>query len=297
MQPRPAPTRDASKLQRHLASQIAQHIATSGLRPGEAVREVLFADLFKVSRTPVHAALKLLAETGIVERSERRGFRVGNPEIRFVDPDAEDSSNEEEDLLYLRIATDYLAGDVAEQFSEADMMRRYSVNKGMLGRVLQRMAHDAMVERNQGHGWHFTPMFTSTEAESDSYRFRMAIEPAALLEPSYSLDITRAAACRRDHETILASPTRVSPLRFFEVNAEFHEMVTAGSGNSFMLQAIQHQNRLRRLFVLHWPYPYERVIASCHEHLEILSAIEAGDHTWASTLLRRHLDLAAGVKE
>ena len=33
----------------------------------------------------------------------------------------------------------------------------------------------------------------------------------------------------------------------FETDAEFHELLAEASGNLFVLQAIQQQNRLRRL--------------------------------------------------
>jgi DNA-binding GntR family transcriptional regulator len=151
-----------------------------------------------------------------------------------------------------------------------------------------------VISRNQGRGWSFAPMLRSADAEAESYRFRMAIEPAAILEPGYRLDMARAAASRRAHEEILAtSAERLSPFQFFAVNAEFHELVASGSGNAFMAQAVQQQNRLRRLLNLQWTHAAQRVAESCAEHLEILDALEAGDYEWAAALLRRHLELAA----
>ena len=38
-----------------------------------------------------------------------------------------------------------------------------------------------MIERKPGPGWAFRPLLTSIESHRQSYRFRMVIEPAAIL--------------------------------------------------------------------------------------------------------------------
>ena len=81
--------------------------------------------------------------------------------------------------------------------------------------------------------------------------------------------------------------------RFFESNAQFHELLAAASGNTYILQAVQQQNRLRRLTEFHSVNNVERVKVSCREHLAILDALEQGDNEWASTLLHRHLEVAS----
>src|SRR5262249_11455973 len=160
-------------------------------------------------------------------------------------------------------------------------------------RVLHRMAADLVIERNPGHGWRFGPAFRLDEPEkSSSIRFRLMIEPAGLLEPGYSLDRARARLVRQDHEAIIATPrtklSSISIFHFYEMNAEFHELLAAGTGNPFLVQVIQQQNRLRRLVVYNWVYPLERIIESCLEHMEILTAVEKQDMERASALMRHH---------
>lgn len=281
-------SKDPSKLQRQLARQIARYINTNRLTPGTPMTEVALADIFKVSRTPIRSALSLLARQGVVAPSERRGFVVGEP-AAAVKAEEED----DEEALYLRIAADHVGGEIAEHFSETDLLRRYGIGRSLLNRVLQSMTRDFVIERGQGHGWRFAPVFKSAEADAESYRFRRVIEPASVREPGYVLDKERAERSRRGHEEILATPrNRLSQLRFFNVNAEFHELVVAGSGNGFFVQAIQQQNRLRRLLNLQWPYGDQRIVDSCVEHMSVLSALEEGDNEWAAALMRHHLDLA-----
>lgn len=293
---KPAEAKEPSKLQRQLAGQIVKHIRDDHLAPGSALTEIGLAEMFKVSRTPVRAALEYLAAQGIVDSESRRGFSVARSadELAAVELDDEVS---DDDALYLRIANDFMAERLEDHFSEADLMRRYQVRRGLLTRVLQRMARDFVIERNQGHGWSFAPLVKSIEAHDESYRFRLVIEPAAILEPGYALDLRWAERCRAAHEAILATPPeKLSPIHFFEVNADFHELVAAGSHNSFFLQAVQQQNRLRRFLGYNWTYGHERIVESCVEHLDVLTALEKGEYEWASTLMRRHLELAARIK-
>lgn len=293
-----AKKRTPSNLQRQLAKQIVRYIHSNNLPPGTPLPEVKLAAEFNVSRTPVRAALGSLAASGVVESTSQRGYVVAKTvaEIAATPDDADES---DDDALYLKITTAYMEERLDEQFTEADVMRRFNVRHGLLNRVLQRMAADLVIERNPGHGWRFAPVFKSDEADAGSYRFRTIIEPAALLEPGYTLDRARAQIVRREHEAIIALPreklSQVRLFHFYDMNAEFHELIAAGSGNGFLLQAVQQQNRLRRLLIYRWDYPFERMVESCKEHMELLTAVEKGEMEWASTLMRRHLELAARV--
>lgn len=289
---------EPSKLQRKLVSQIADYIRDNNLGQGDHLTELGLAEALNVSRTPVRAALEHLTAQGVVAPAgPRRGFQVTASPESLADLAQETVQSDEEEELYMRVAADYVANRLPEQFSEADMQRQYGVSRGVLLRVLQRMSGEHVIERNPGYGWRFAPLLRSMESHDESYRFRMVVEPAALLEPSFEVDAARAAKCRRDHEAILLTPpAKLSIVNFFEINAEFHEFLAACSGNHFFLQAVQQQNQLRRFLSYSWTYGTDRVAASCHEHLEILTALEAGDREWAAALLRRHLELAGRLK-
>jgi DNA-binding GntR family transcriptional regulator len=116
----------------------------------------------------------------------------------------------------------------------------------------------------------------------------------ALLEPSFRLGETAAARCEESHQRILdGSVTEITPIELFEINAEFHEMLAASTHNRFFLEAIRQQNRLRRFGNYHWVYGPERAIHVCREHMSILQAVRSGNMTWASTLMRHHLEASA----
>lgn len=281
-----------SNLHAQLASQVLEYVESHRLPPGSHLPEPELCARFNVSRTPVRAALGLLETQGYVERVPRRGYftRAGGM------PAAEDLPESDEDRLYLAIAEDRVNQRLPPQNSEADLLRRYPVPRGVLVRVLQRLLREGLVERRPGRGWMFSPVLDSKRMHDESYRFRLAIEPVALLEPGFRLDEQAAARAEERHLGILTGAVRqVTPIELFEMNAEFHELLAASSGNRFFLEAIRQQNRLRRFVNYHWTYGAERVLETCREHLEVLNAAKAGELRWASSLLRRHLEVSAAV--
>lgn len=279
--------------QARLANQIVSYIRTKALPAGSHLPEQALSRRFHVSRTPVRAALALLTSQGVIEHRPNRGYFTRRDASR-VDPTDLPISDEEK--VYLKIASDRMTRKLPDQVSEADLMRRYGTARSVLSRALQRLVREGLVEKRPGRGWAFAPVVDSEEAHDESYRFRLSIEPAALLEPDFRLDEERAARSRAAHQALLSeSPRDVSAIDLFEMNAEFHELLAASSGNRFFLQAVKQQNRLRRFANYRWVYGPTRPLEAAREHLAILDALETGDRFWASSLLRRHLEISSGL--
>lgn len=283
-----------SRLQADLARRIAALIQTGELAPGTRVTEVGLAERLTVSRTPVRAALAYLVEHGVLARLSDRHLVVSDDPTGLPIPIGVEAPAADLDRLFVAIAQDRIAGRIPEAVSESDLMRRYRVPRRTLQRVLERLAEVALVERKPGHGWRFLPSIEDSQARAESYRFRILIEPAALVEPGFRIDRTWLTDMRHRHEAMIASPWReTSSVALFEMNAEFHEGLAAASGNRYILAAVQQQNRLRRFNCYDWVYGRDRVVVSCEEHLEIMSRLERNDHEIAAALLRRHLEAAA----
>ncbi len=286
------------KLSSKIAIQIAEYIRDNNLSDGGSVSETSLAEILHVSRSPVRAALEQLASLKILEPSgPRRGFRVVASAAEIDELTDAHQDADEEEALYLAIASDYMEKRIRDQFNEADIIRQYNVGRKLMRRVLQRMANDRVIDRNAGYGWNFAPLLRSIESHDDSYRFRLLLEPSGFLQPGFALDKPWAARSRREMENILSmQPETVSMVQFFEMNSSFHELLAASSGNHFLHQAIQMQNQVRRFVDYRWTAGLDRIHASCREHLEILDAAESGDTEWASALMRRHLEISSRIK-
>lgn len=285
-----------SRLQRELAAGIIDLIRSEGLVPGTRLAETALAERLQVSRTPVRAALKLLARRKLVHEGESRGYFVADttPAPHKAQPRL---SPDDTDRLFLAIARDRRARRLPDEVSERDLMQRYDATRAVVQRVLTRLAEVAAVQRKPGHGWRFQPTLGDIQARDESYRYRLLIEPAALLEPGFRLDPTWAAEMRRRHQEMLAMPwSDTASIALYEMNASFHEGLAAASGNRYVLVGVQQQNRLRRFGNYDWTFGHERVIENCREHLAILDQLEAGQNEAAAALMRRHLEGAQKLK-
>ena len=285
-----------SRLQRELSAGIMELIHAERLAPGTRLAEVALAERLQVSRTPVRAALKLLASRKLVRTGTNRGYFVADA-VPAPHKTPRKPSPDETDRLFLAIARDRRASRLPDEVSERDLMQRYDATRPVVQRVLTRLAEVAAVQRKPGHGWRFQPIIADAQARDESYRYRMLIEPAGLLEPGFRLDPVWAAEIRRRHQETLATPwSDTASIAFYEMNAAFHEGLAAASGNRYLLVAVQQQNRLRRFANYDWTFGHERVVVNGREHLAILDQLEAGRHDAAAALLRKHLEGAAKLK-
>lgn len=284
-----------SALQLDLARRILERMRDMGWDVGARISVPEMARSFGVSRSPITAALDLLAAQGIVGPTATRGLQV---ERRLADLDLRTvlprSAVEE---LYRRMMQERSSGELQQEVSEAELLARYGVPRGVIRKLLMRFAAEGLAHRLPGHGWRFVDTLVGEQAYNESYEFRMVIECAALRSAAFKPDPEHFAQIRRAHERIrsTASTAGFDGDDWFRVNASFHEGLAACSGNRFLVDAVRQQNNLRRMqesysFI---DLPMQRVEQSCREHIAILDAVEAGDMQGAEDLLRRHLRQAS----
>jgi DNA-binding GntR family transcriptional regulator len=155
---------------------------------------------------------------------------------------------------------------------------------------LDRIAAEGWAERRAGYGWRFSSVLTTPDALEQTYRLRMAIEPASLLEPGYRLDAAVAAQCRAVEENMLSGAIETASTdALYERGVRYHEAIVGASGNPFMLEALQRVNRVRRLLVYRSLTDRQRFYRQAQDHLTILDLLQAGRQQEASIAMRDHL--------
>ncbi len=283
----PAPARP-TPLQVDLARLIAQDIVARRYTPGTHLSEEALAAGYQVSRTPVRGALKLLATQGLITHRPNSGYTVADNAV-LADA-AITSTGPTQQELYRRLIDDRAARVLPDPFTERDLLQRYGAPRSVLTKALLQLSADGLLEKRKGHGWQFAPSLESRAALDESYRFRMAIECAGLLEPTFKLDRDALARMRSAHEALAErDEADISATEFFALNASFHELLARFSGNRYLLQAVQQQNQLRRLEEHAAFHRDARYIGSTREHLQIIDALQAGDQERAAQLMRHHL--------
>jgi DNA-binding GntR family transcriptional regulator len=278
---------------RSIASQIVELIKTEGLETGSHLPAQMLADRLRVSRSPVNEALALLHEKGIVRRERNRGFFVAQAVTGSLADVVGQLGLPESDVVtstYFRIADDRLKGLLPDDFTELLIKNRYELTNAQLNAVLGRIAREGWAERKPGYGWQFSSMLTTPDSLLQSYRLRIALEPAALLEPGYWLDPKIIERCRAAEHHLLAGGIETDTAdQIHDRGVRFHESLVEASGNSFFIDTIRRVNRVRRLLSYRSTQNRARYVEHCKQHLHILALLEQERNDEASEALREHL--------
>ena len=285
-----APNANISRLVPSLASRIVEKIRRESLPVGHRLTEQGLCDELGVSRSPVRKALQFLATAGVVTSEPNKGYQLARPanQVMLL---AVPSQADPDETVYMQIADDRLAAKVATEVSETELMDRYGATRLQVQRVLNRMAREGIVERKPGRGWAFLPLMNTPEAYRESYRFRMIIEPASLLEPGYAIDATELESCYREQCELLGGAIEKWPRsELFKPGVRLHETIVAGAHNRLLLDALRKVNQLRRLVEYRAKLDRARMREQCEEHLLLIDLLRRGERVEASHYLRQHLD-------
>lgn len=280
---------DASDLQLRLARRVIGYARWHDLSVGDHLVEQVLASTFEVSRSSIRAALELLATRGVVEHRRHRGYFLAKNGCD-LDPGWLEALTSQGEELYRCIVRDLLAGALPDQMTTTALQRRYEVSRALISRLLAHMRGEGLIERREGHGWRFLAALTSPQAYDASYRFRLIVEPAGLLEPTFASDPEGLTTLTRMHRQLLdGAVDSASYAHLYDVDAAFHEAIASWSGNSFIHQCIQQQNRLRRLTEYEYYADRIRMRNSANEHLAILEAVADGNLEHANRLMHEHI--------
>lgn len=286
------PAAGPSPLVVSMASEIARHIVDAGLPEGSPLTERKLSGALGVSRSPIRGALQLLEARGVVQRTDRGGFMVARVPTRPAEP-----APGVEESRYRQIASDCLEGRLPRRVTENHLLRTYGFTRAELSETLRRISAEGWIERRPGYGWEFLPMLDSLQHYQDSYRFRLVIEPAAIMEPSFTLDAPALRRCREDQLRLVEGGIwDATSSEVFAANSALHEAIIDCSNNTFFSDGLRRVNRLRRLFEYKQELPREQALQRCREHIELVDMLLSGRNETAAQLMREHLHSVGTAK-
>lgn len=274
-----------SPLVASVASEIIKYIEATQQPEGSRLVERKLGEHLKVSRSPIRHALQILEGEGIVRRADKGGYVVAT--VPEHSPVAAPATEEE---LYHQIATDRLEGRLPDRVTENYLLRRYGFTRTELNETLRRMSNEGWIDRTPGYGWEFLPMLDSLTVYRDSYRFRLVIEPAAIVEPTFVLNVEVLQKRRADQQRLIDGAIwEVSNAALFDSNSALHEAVMECSNNTFFCESLHRVDRLRRLIEYQKSLPRDRALERCREHVQLIDLLLAGHNEAASAFMREHL--------
>lgn len=291
------PLRMPRRISDSLLVHIKHYIGAEHLQAGARLTERALAERFRVSRSPVREALKRLADEGIIEGHADGGYVVSSAGTALGHESTElPAPPDPIEQTYFAIAEDRLAGNLPERVTENEFARRYDVTRAQLAAVLRRMSQEGWIERLPGHGWQFRPVLTSADTYDQSYRFRILIEAAGILEPTFRVNEPALRRCEAQQRELLDNINEVSAADLFNANILLHETIAECSGNAFIVESLKRLNSLRRL--MEYRKSVDRVAAArrCREHLDLIELLLTSRQEAAADFIRLHLRDAAREK-
>jgi DNA-binding GntR family transcriptional regulator len=278
-----------------LAYQIAEFIKAERLPEGTRLPGRKLAEQFRVSRSPIERALRLLEGHQVVSYSDK-GYIVCSLPTAIVLEELGAKRQSTDELLYLRLADDHATGHLPEKISENELIRRYGASRATILGVLQRAAGEGWAERLPGRGWAFVPLLTPDLTYEQICRYRIVIEPAAIMEPTFVLNRPAVEACHAEQVALFAGQgLGHSPVEVFEIGSKFHRVVLNCSRNPFFISGLDRANRVRRLVEYKKTLSSPHWIERCREHARIAELLLVGDREAAARLMRNHLE--EGMRE
>lgn len=276
-----------------ITSQIINLIRQEELPAGAHLRAQMLADELRVSRSPINGALAQLEEMGLLRRERNRGFFIAEDferEAAAYEQNRENSSQDIHSKVYFQLAEDRLSGELSDEVSEAQLRARYEVTSSQLQVILGRISQEGWIEKKPGYGWEFSQMLTTPDSLLQSYRLRLALEPAALLEPNFKLERKVLERCRAAEQHLLDGGIENDTAdQLHNRGVRFHESLIEASGNAFFIDTIRRVNRVRRLLSYRSMRDRKRYREHCFQHMEILDLLEHERNEEASLTLRDHL--------
>jgi DNA-binding GntR family transcriptional regulator len=283
----------------------AFHILAAEIRdgrspPGMRLTEPRTAARFGISRAPVRQALALLAEAGLVIRSEGRTVEVAPgaaDKARRLLPDAyveaessrlasragwEPIHSEVEGEIVARIAFG------SWRLREEALARHYGVSRTIARDVIARLQQGGLIEKDEAGRW-FAPAL-SPDRIAELYELRALLEPVALKKAAQHLPPGAvAAAIGRLEAAIAAGQVEGETLDALERDLHV-EILGYGTSRTLLRTIRQHQSLLvAHRFLYRWTSRMFGTEPFLAEHLRVLVSLQVGDLAGAAAALRAHL--------
>jgi DNA-binding GntR family transcriptional regulator len=279
--------------QTNTVNKILELIKEERLHEGAHLTAQKLADRLRLSRSPVNDALGILERHGIVTRRPNRGYFLRQDFDALAQDGAGLAQPSVDDIVtqsYFRLADELLRGELPMQCSEAQLRARYALTNAQTQALLARISQEGWAHRRPGYGWEFSSMMTTPDSLLQSYRLRLALEPAALLEPTFRIDKAVLARCRAAEKHLLDGGIATDTAdQLHERGVRFHESLVEASGNPFFIDTIKRVNRVRRLLSYRSMQDRSRYKQHCDQHLAILDLLERERNEEAAEALAAHL--------
>lgn len=126
--------------------------------------------------------------------------------------------------------------------------------------------------------WRFNPFLHDRQAYLQSYRFRKAIEPSAIVGSTFRANRGDFARVRNVQKEMLDRKFfTLSGSMVFAHGLDFRGMLIRCSGNRLFIEALERQNQLQRFMEYRAATRKARLVQRCQEHFYFLDLTESSN--------------------
>ena len=173
---------------------------------------------------------------------------------------------------------------------EIDLCRIYGTSRGVIRKVLDRLATEQLVDLIPNRGAFVAR--PSVELTRDTYSLRRILETGVVRTLAKSVSGNARQPWLMDVRQQVAEEREANRIgdtgRYIRLAGKFHLDLAEATGNSALEQHLKRVVSQTSLMTALYDVPGTNT-CSVHEHLEILDAIEAGDYANAERLMEDHL--------
>lgn len=276
-------------------------IARGALTSNEPLTETAVAARFGVSRAPARRALEELAQAGLVERAEPRGFLPRRPR-RGSGPAAGPPSREEDRLvplpswepIYAEVESEIVAriSFSSWRLNEAELARHYRVSRTVSRDVIGRLQQRGVVRKDERSRW-YAPALSPVHV-GELYELRWLLEPIALEKAAQHLPEGLVADARRRLLAAIEHPAEVDGDTLDGLERDLHVTILGHCGNGALMQAIAQPQSLlvAHRFLYRWTARMFGSEPFLPEHLAIVDRLAEGRAAEAARALEDHLKVS-----
>lgn len=280
---------------------LANQIGSGAIPAGSRLGETTVAAQFGISRAPARLALAELQRSGLIEKSDGRGYTVrSDAPARHGATAIDRVAPADHTKLHSLSSWERIYGEVEGEIAartafatwrvnEAVLARHYNVSRTVARDVVARLQQRGVVSKDERSRW-YAPALTR-EHIGELYELRWLLEPVALTKAAAAVPDSYIARMRAALEDAVADPSGAGGPTLDELEEQMHVTLLGHCGNHTLMQAITLPQSLliAHRFLYRWTPRLFESEPFLPEHLEIVLRLEAGRVDEAARLLERHL--------
>jgi len=270
-----------------IATYIRDDLAVR-LRSGQGIPPRLtidaLADLYKVSFTPVRAAIAGLIDEGLLEKGPNRRLIVSAPPAATKDEAVPVVPPEPPRDPYEEIAVDLIQGSLkggTHYLREEVTAERYGVSRSVIRNVFHRLTGEGVLDHIPRRGWRLRTFRQSDLKAYCEIREALELKALDLAFPKVDPNVLR--------QMLDANAYPKTPQEAPRIDESLHAYLITLSGNAYIKDFFARQGRYFGLLFLWEDRDREAALETVRQHHEILKGLLNRDLRAAREALSFHI--------